>query len=306
MKPLVSVIIPCYNVENWVREAIESVLNQTYSPLELILVDNGSSDRTYSILEEHAERYLNVYSCQELKPGASAARNKGLEMAAGEWLQFLDADDLLLPQKIEHQMSLLGTSKEQIVFVAGGSKRIFLNGKYKVEKLESELWVGLMRGSLGNTCGNLWKKSEILAVGGWSEDQESSQEYELMFRLLQHKPHIIWDYKVLTHIRERACSISSLNIGDNQLRATALRVAIYQYLKTEKTQETRGLLQILLQFLIKLGREDFQAAKEIYTDIFMKDFVAKKVEISATYRFLHNHFGFVVAQRVYNFYKWIF
>ncbi len=109
---LVSVVIPCYNVEDYIEECIHSAFAQTHKPIEVICIDNNSTDNTWQKLKQLQEKYPSLLIDKELKPGAPAARNKGLALSKGEWIQFLDADDLLLPEKIEHQAKLLQNKNE--------------------------------------------------------------------------------------------------------------------------------------------------------------------------------------------------
>jgi glycosyltransferase involved in cell wall biosynthesis len=101
-KPLVSVVIPVYNAGRFVREALESVFSQTYRPIEVIVVNDGSTDNSEKILDEYAGRIR--YFRQE-NAGPSAARNLGIEKARGEWVAFQDADDLWDAGKLEVQLS---------------------------------------------------------------------------------------------------------------------------------------------------------------------------------------------------------
>ena len=98
---LVSILIPCFNAEKWVAQAIESALAQTWSEKEVIVVDDGSTDNSLEIIRRFDGRIR-----WESGPnrGGGAARNRLLELASGEWLQYLDADDFLLPQKLERQI----------------------------------------------------------------------------------------------------------------------------------------------------------------------------------------------------------
>jgi glycosyltransferase involved in cell wall biosynthesis len=100
-EPLVSVIIPVYNSECYLSEAIESVLSQTYRSLELIVVDDGSTDRTRDIALSFPE-LIYIYQANS---GTSAARNRGIHVAKGDYIAFLDADDLWLPDKITLQIA---------------------------------------------------------------------------------------------------------------------------------------------------------------------------------------------------------
>lgn len=103
--PLVSIIIPLYNAENHLTETIECVINQTWQHKEIIIIDDGSIDNSYQIAKKYESEHIIVIK-QENK-GASAARNAGLAIAKGDYIQFLDADDLINPEKIELQVKLL-------------------------------------------------------------------------------------------------------------------------------------------------------------------------------------------------------
>ncbi len=105
MKPgdLISVVIPVYNGERYLAEAIDSVLGQSYPHLELIVVDDGSTDESSSI----AQRNPAVRYCRQANSGAAAARNRGIGLAQGDWFAFLDADDLWTAEKLERQLAAL-------------------------------------------------------------------------------------------------------------------------------------------------------------------------------------------------------
>ena len=92
-KKLISVIIPVYNVEKYLRRCVESVLNQTYVNLEIILVDDGSLDKSKSICDEFAQKYERVKVIHKKNGGLSSARNAGIELATGEYIGFVDSDD---------------------------------------------------------------------------------------------------------------------------------------------------------------------------------------------------------------------
>ncbi len=103
--PLVSILIPCHNAERWIEETLDSALNQTWSCTEIIVVDDGSSDRSREILKR--DHYEKIKVIEQENRGAGAARNRALDEAQGEFIQFLDADDLIAPDKIETQLQRL-------------------------------------------------------------------------------------------------------------------------------------------------------------------------------------------------------
>lgn len=104
-RPLVSIIVPAYNAAAWLAETLESAFAQTWPAIEVIVVDDGSTDGTREIAERYAGRGIRIVSQEN--QGLSGARNSGLAVARGEYIQFLDADDLISPDKVEHQVRRL-------------------------------------------------------------------------------------------------------------------------------------------------------------------------------------------------------
>lgn len=105
-KMLVSVVIPAYNAAEWIAETLDSVLQQTHKDLEIVVVDDGSTDRTIEVAEECLKKGAVPYRIlSQPNKSAAAARNRGWQVARGSWIQFLDADDLLHPQKLELQIA---------------------------------------------------------------------------------------------------------------------------------------------------------------------------------------------------------
>jgi GT2 family glycosyltransferase len=100
----VSVVIPTFNRENYIGRAIESVLNQTYSDYEILVVDDGSTDQTKQKVLEYGDSVNYIYQENQ---GPSAARNKGIQLAQGEYIAFLDSDDCFLPRKLERQIAFI-------------------------------------------------------------------------------------------------------------------------------------------------------------------------------------------------------
>jgi glycosyltransferase involved in cell wall biosynthesis len=110
----VSISIPCYNEERWISETIESVLNQTFSDFELLLVDDGSTDNTADIISEYTDDPRVRYIYQE-NQGFAGARNTGLEEGDGDYYAFIGADDMWKPTKLEQQVAFLEANDTDIV-----------------------------------------------------------------------------------------------------------------------------------------------------------------------------------------------
>lgn len=116
---IVSVIIPVYNAEKYISETIDSVLNQTYQKIQIVLVDDCSNDSSGRIIADYVKEHDNVvYHLQEKNGGAAVARNTALALAKGRYVAFLDSDDLWYPQKIVKQLQLMNTKNVAICYTA--------------------------------------------------------------------------------------------------------------------------------------------------------------------------------------------
>ncbi|WP_343588902.1 glycosyltransferase family 2 protein [Flavobacterium sp.] len=117
MNELVSIIVPTYNTEKFIRQTIESVQNQTYSNWEMILADDASTDKTLAIIEEFAknDNRIKLFKLPENR-GNGFARNTALEKATGKYIAYLDADDLWFPEKLEKQIQFLKTNNLHFTF----------------------------------------------------------------------------------------------------------------------------------------------------------------------------------------------
>ena len=297
-KPLVSVIIPCYNAEKDLEACLQSVLSQDYRPLDIIVVDNDSSDGTLGIANKiAADNPLMIKVFKEKKQGAPAARNHGLRFAAGEWVQFLDADDLLRPQKISRQIAFIENHNQSFTLIAGAFEKEYLDGNKSVFLPEREPWLALSNSALGITSSNLWKKEAVLKAGVWKEEQQSSQEYELMFRMLQNQEMVGNTLEVDTVIRERKHSVS--NTGDKKEfyhRWLLLRARIIDYLvlkEPEKFEKLDYALSIsLLKKLQYYHQLDRETAMEFSRNYLPPRFRIRGKEMGRIYKLLFNLFGF--------------
>lgn len=121
MTNLVSIIMPAYNAERTIPQAIESILCQTYTQWELIVVDDASTDGTGKIVQGYAARDSRIHVlCREENRGVSEARNLALQSAGGQWIALLDSDDAWHPEKLEKQLALAAAKDSQLVFTGSG------------------------------------------------------------------------------------------------------------------------------------------------------------------------------------------
>ena len=185
MSELVSILIPCYNAERWIAEAIESALAQTYAPVEVIVVDDGSSDGSPGVIKSFGDRIRHEAGPNR---GGNAARNRLLELARGDWIQYLDADDYLLPDKLSLQMAYLRTCPDTDVLYGLVTKENWtdtgVSRDLQIIPEPHDPWVLLARWYLPQTGGPVWRKAALDSIGGWKLDQPCCQEHELYSRLL--------------------------------------------------------------------------------------------------------------------------
>ncbi len=139
MKPLVSILIPAYNSEQWIANSLESALRQTWPNKEIIVVDDGSSDKTLDVAKRYESKTLLVVT--QHNQGAAAARNKALSLSNGDYIQWLDADDLLAPDKVASQVARL--SQCSTLTVASGPWAYFLYRHRQAKFCPTSLWEDL-------------------------------------------------------------------------------------------------------------------------------------------------------------------
>ncbi|MCU1260510.1 MAG: glycosyl transferase, family 2, partial [Bryobacterales bacterium] len=181
---MVSILVPAYNAGPWIRQCLDSALAQTYSATEVIVVDDGSTDGTAEAVRSYGNRVRFIESPHE---GGNAARNKLLELARGEWLQYLDADDYLLPHKVADQMKRVEQNLDLDIVYSPVILRDEGNGSERLLAMSAtaDLPLHYIRWSALNTNGFLWRRSSVSEVGGWKLDQAACQEHELLFRMME-------------------------------------------------------------------------------------------------------------------------
>ena len=183
--PLISVIMPCYNAERFVGEAVDSVLNQTYSNVELVVIEDGSTDDSLGVLRRYDDR---IRLLTQRNTGPADARNLGLAHAQGQFVAFLDADDWWSQDCIEKLHAALAAHPECAVAYCGWQKvgdldrgtHPFVPRDYEQPNKVELLLTG---GSPWPIHAALSRKAFIDQVGGFNQDTIASEDYELWLRL---------------------------------------------------------------------------------------------------------------------------
>lgn len=301
----VSIVIPCYNVQEHLPRALDSALAQEYPDTEIVCVDDGSTDGTAQVIAGFARRFPDrVRFVGRMNKGASAARNAGTDVTTGEYIQFLDADDAILPHKIAAQIAL-ARSTGLPGLVVGDFEQVMPNGLLLPALAQYDRpWMALIRTRMGTTSANLWKRSDLLRARGWNEELGSSQDYELMFRMLKHGTDPVWDKEIRTQVLKRSSgSISQTGVQANWDRYIALRCGIMEHLRQTDAkgfaEEIETLRQYIFMALRIIAAEDLPKALAIYRRSIGRGFrpqVGKA--ITERYAALHNLLGFATTERL--------
>lgn len=266
-----SVIIPFYNAETTLSRAIESVIAQQNVSLQILLIDNNSTDSSREIAQSYVDKHKHITIHTENNKGANYARNLGLSLAEKEWIQYLDADDELLPLKIHHQLSLKNLS--EIDVISSPIIEYTINGEvihYSVSGGD-DLWTSLIQGKIGWTCSNLWKKSTLLNIGGWKSDQSSQQETELMFRLIAAEKYFLYFNVAECIVYEQNNSISKKS--NFPLTGIKLMQRIEQHLLTKNILDTtreKAIQNKYYNYLLWAHKTEPIHAQKIQSEIRLK------------------------------------
>ena len=207
MKDIISVIIPVYKVERYIRECLESVLSQDYGNLEVILIDDGSPDDSGKICDEYADKDSRVKVIHQKNGGAAAAKNAGLRMATGEYLSFVDSDDTLEPGAYRYMLTLLQETGADIVqcafrdvYVDRTEDRIFREGRSEEDKISY-----LTRLPEDWTCSLLWNKlyKRSLYEGVFFEEGHRIDDEYFTYQGILMAEKIVVDDKIIYNYRRR-------------------------------------------------------------------------------------------------------
>jgi glycosyltransferase involved in cell wall biosynthesis len=220
--PLISVIIPTFNRASFLREAVDSVLSQTCREFELIIIDDGSRDETGEILKAYGGRLIYYYQDNQ---GVSAARNRGLQMAGGRFIAFLDSDDLWLPEKLAAQCDFFEQNPE--VFICQTEEFWIRNGKRvnpckKHRKYSGDVFAPSLGLCLISPSAVMIRRELFQTVGGFDETFPACEDYDLWLRITSRWPVFLIDHPLVVKRGGHADQLSRTIPALDQHRIRAL------------------------------------------------------------------------------------
>jgi len=226
-RPLVSVVIPAFDAERFLGEAIESVLAQTYAPVETIVVDDGSSDGTVAV----ASAYAEVTVVEQPNGGPAAARNRGFAASRGELIAFHDSDDAMTPDKLEVQAGLLidrpevgCVLAEQELLIEPGAELPFWVEGSKVQTVMPPRPAELEGEPLVHPMTMVVRRGAFERVGGFDESMRAAEDFDWMLRASEEGIEIARLSDVLLRRRVHAGSLTQ--------DATAARLGLFRAFKS--------------------------------------------------------------------------
>ncbi len=276
----ISVIIPAYNAEKTIVDSVRSALDQTFTDIEVIVSDDGSVDDTLSLLEEIKDSRLKVIS--SLNSGAAAARNRGIHNSKGEFIAFLDADDLWLKDKLELQLNVLKSNplaSTVYCWVDTFDEKSKNPRATSRTSVSGDIYINLLKNCFIVSGSNILVRKEALeSIGLWDENLEASQDYDLYLRLAEkyefvNVPQVlVWyrmscqsmstDFKRLEktslYVRKRALSKLPAEIQreiESDVIGGYYKSTIWRYLELP-AHPSKGLLA--LKYLIQILKFDHQ------------------------------------------------
>lgn len=196
--PVVSVIVPCYNQAEYLPEALESVLKQTFTDWEAIIVNDGSQDNTSEVAGQYVARDSRISLIVQENRGVSAARNAGLRRAKGKYIVALDGDDRIEPQYIEKTLMAFGDGNDADVAYSGWG---FFGISDKAPKLK---YLGYRQLLINNTlyCTAIYRREDALRIGGYDENMHMGfEDWEFFIRLLNEHSKVVQVPETLFYYR---------------------------------------------------------------------------------------------------------
>ncbi len=272
--PLVSVLIPLYNAENYLAQCLDSVVNQTYKNLEVIIVNDGSTDNSFEIVNKYAKEYSYIKVFSQKNSGAQIARNKAFKLSSGKYIQYLDADDCLHHEKIFIQIQELLKEKETTLCFGKceyfqGEKQNILTRNLKIYNNKYFDPCDFLYHMWLNTealppLSYLIPRSIIKASGGWDETLKKNQDGEFFARVILFSQKILFTSESISYYRMDTPNSISKNLSYQSLLSIKKSIDLYvQHSKKCKQDFTEALRTIYTVAIMKLYPLDSELARKV-------------------------------------------
>ena len=268
----ISVIIPTYNRKSFLINAIDSVFNQTYQNLELIIIDDGSSDKTIEYIKK---KYSKIKICKQSNRGVSSARNKGIKISSNKWIAFLDSDDRWHPKKLENQINYLVKNSEYRICHTDEiwiRKGIRINQHKKHKKYGGQIFdksLDLCRISPSSV---IIHRDVFNKVGLFNEKLPVCEDYDLWIRITAKFPVLYLDEKLTIKYGGHLNQLSKKYWGMDRFRIVALENIIK---KSFLTKKNKLLVKKILKKKINIYLQGLKKRKKKKEIIYYENIIKK-------------------------------
>lgn len=261
---MISVIVPVYNAEKFLKRCISSILAQTYPNFELVLVDDGSTDQSLDILKKYVEKDSRVNLISQQNKGVSGARNTGLQAAKGEYFLYVDADDWIEEDMIERLVSI-GMREDADIVMCDSDHAEEKTDAFKETKLATEIWdqdkqqLEFMKHQ--RLTGMLWNKliRRSLAEGShFNEKTGYGEDAEFLWQILKKSTKMAVTNMILYHHVLEQTSISHLSFSEKKYSA----IPMWEYIVKDVSQNNPKLINLAKERLMSAAVFSMYEAKK--------------------------------------------
>ncbi|MFB2769177.1 glycosyltransferase family 2 protein [Pelatocladus sp. BLCC-F211] len=305
MSKLVSVIIPCFNAEKWLKEAIDSCLQQTYPNLEILVINDGSTDNSLEILKTYGNRIIWKSLPHQ---GGNHVRNYGFHLSKGEYIQYLDADDYILPEKIARQVNFLETTGADVVYGDWRYKHHYADGTsflapIQIAQSQADILESLLANWWTAVASLLYKRSAVENSNGWDENLLAAQDRDFFLSVVMSGAKVVYqpgcyavyrrygNVTVSTYSKSRwvECQHLVLQKAQNRLLQSNKLILKYRY--------------ALALSYFELARESLRFDYSMYLRFLEKTLILspdfKHPSKRITYNLIQNILGFRHTERIF-------
>lgn len=283
----VSIIVPVYNAQKYIIECIESILNQTYKEIELILVNDGSKDESLKICKEYQDKDARVKVIDKENEGVSIARNVGIKEAQGQYIAFVDSDDILIPEAIEILVDKINKYPD-VTFVVTIPKMIFPDGRIVLpikqdkdeEIYEQEMYRKLLYLEKTNVAcwGKLFRSEHIKKYS--FPEHKVNEDFYMLYQMTKVKLKVLSIKNNIYNYMIRDNSLSSIHSSRKDAVENALECMQYEEMNEGLKAESQSLFFIQSDYYFdKIQSENRKKENRLFLSIIKKNLRQRMADI---------------------------
>lgn len=292
---MISVVVPCYNIENYIEKTIKSVLNQTYSDYELLLVNDGSTDKTLKFLKKYENLDKRINIIDKKNGGVSSARNSGIEKSKGEYIYFLDGDDTIEEDFFEKAINIFNLNREidilsfgfDIVSEKNEQIKKYSFKKYDKKVFDSEDFLNkyFLKKIRQNMCSFIAKREIIIKNNiKFSEGIAYGEDQEFQIKTIFNSKKIYYDEKCYFHYLKRENSAVNEKIKLKRLDLIKIFIEIKKNLQEKSNNKTlltnlNNYVGNIFFFLFREGKRK-GGDEEYFGSLYEYDFILEDASLN--------------------------